>query len=176
VSALPGVKAPRFDIGVRVWPHCEVFAILKPYQTRNADRAYGLDVVVPTARHGRLREGDGVQVEVIAPRHDSFLWVDYYTADGSVMHLNAGQVPTKLHGGERLELGRDIPSSWLVSPPFGSVLVTAISSPLPFHETADRPPFELASAYLLQLREALAANQGGDRLIANFAFLETEAR
>ncbi|WP_395349057.1 hypothetical protein [Variovorax sp. UC122_21] len=63
-----------------------------------------------------------------------------------------------------------------MSPPFGSVLVTVISSPMPFHETADRPPFELASAYLLQLREALAANKGGDRLVADFVFLETEAR
>jgi type IV/VI secretion system ImpK/VasF family protein len=176
VGRLPGVKAPRFELGVRVWPHCEVFAILKPYQARNADKAYGLGLALPSARQGRLREGDAVRVEVTAPRHDSVLWVDYYTADGSVMHLNAGQAPTRLRAGEKLELGRDIPSSWLVSPPFGSVLVTVISSPMPFHETADRPPFELASAYLLQLREALAANKGGERLIADFVFLETQAR
>ena len=172
----PGSDGGAPSLGVRVWPHCEVFAILKPYQARNADKAYGLGLALPSARQGRLREGDAVRVEVTAPRHDSVLWVDYYTADGSVMHLNAGQAPTRLRAGEKLELGRDIPSSWLVSPPFGSVLVTVISSPMPFHETADRPPFELASAYLLQLREALAANKGGERLIADFVFLETEAR
>jgi type IV/VI secretion system ImpK/VasF family protein len=176
VSALPGVKAPRFDIGLRVWPHCEVFAILKPYQMRNNEKVYGLDVTAPSAREGQLREGDNVRVQVVAPRHDSYIWVDYYTVDGSVMHLNAGQVPTRLRAGETLELGHDIPSSWLVSPPFGSVLVTVLSSPIPFAETSDRPPFELASAYLLRLREALVAGKSSERLIADFVFLETVSR
>ncbi|MDN6887602.1 DotU family type IV/VI secretion system protein [Variovorax sp. CAN2819] len=176
VSALPGVKAPSFDIGLRIWPHCEVFAILKPYQMRNAEKTYGLAVSAPTAHDGRLREGDNVRVQVTAPRHDSYIWVDYYTADGSVMHLNAGQAPTRLRAGEALEMGRDIPSSWLVSPPFGSVLITVLSSPTQLTETADRPPFELASAYLLRLRESLAASKNGDRLIADFVFLETVSR
>ena len=176
VAAMPGVGSPAFDIDLRLWPHCEVFAILKPYQLRNRDKAYGLDVEAPTARNGQLREGDSVRMLVAAPNHDSYLWVDYYTADGAVMHLNTGQVATRLRAGEKLELGREIPSSWLVGPPFGSVLVTVLSSPMPFNETADRPPFELASAYLLRLREALAANKGGDRLIADFVSLETAAR
>jgi len=176
VSAMPGVKSPRFDVGLRVWPHCEVFAILKPYQARNRERAYGLDIDSPSALEGKLREGDPVRVQVVAPRHDSYIWVDYYTADGSVMHLNAGQAPTKLHAGETLTLGREIPSSWLVSPPFGSVLITVLSAPTPFTETADRPPFELASDYLLRLRETVAASKNSDRLIADFVFLETVPR
>lgn len=176
MSALPGVKAPRFDIGLRVWPHCEVFAILKPYQMRNTEKAYGLDIDAPSAREGRLREGDNVRVQVVAPRHDSYIWVDYYTVDGSVMHLNAGQVPTRLQAGETLQIGRDIPSSWLVSPPFGSVLITVLSSPTPLTETSDRPPFELASTYLLRLRESLAASKNSERLIADFVFLETVPR
>jgi hypothetical protein len=75
-----------------------------------------------------------------------------------------------------MELGRDIPSSWLVSPPFGSVLVTVLSAPMPFAETSDRPPFELASAYLLRVREALAASKNSERLIADFVFLQTVPR
>jgi type IV/VI secretion system ImpK/VasF family protein len=176
VSAMPGVQAPRFDIGLRVWPHCEVFAILKPYQARNIEKAYGLDVDAPSAVDGKLREGDTVRVQVVAPRHDSYIWVDYYTVDGSVMHLNPGHAPLQLRAGQTLELGRDIPSSWLVSPPFGSVLVTVLSAPMPFTETSDRPPFELASAYLLRLREALAASKNSERLIADFVFLETVPR
>lgn len=176
VRAMPGVKAPRFDVGLRVWPHCEVFSILKPYQARNHEKAYGLDVSAPSARDGKLREGDNVRVQIVAPRHDSYIWVDYYTADGSVMHLNTGQAPTQLRAGQTLELGRDIPSSWLVSPPFGNVLITVLSAPMPFSETSDRPPYELASDYLLRLREVLAASKNGDRLIADFVFLETVAR
>ncbi|MDT4888993.1 hypothetical protein FQZ97_1256330 [compost metagenome] len=91
------------------------------------------------------------------------------------MHLNTGQ-PMRLRAGEKLELGRDIPASWLVAPPFGTVLVTVLSSPTPFGGAADRPPYELASAYLLRLREALAANKGNERLLADFEFIETTAR
>jgi hypothetical protein len=60
-----------------------------------------------------------------------------------------------------------------VSPPFGSVLITVLSAPMPFTETSDRPPFELASAYLLRVREALAASKNSERLIADFVFLQT---
>jgi hypothetical protein len=153
-----------------------VFSILKPYQARNIEKAYGLDVDAPSAHDGTLREGDNVRVQVVAPRHDSYIWVDYYTVDGSVMHLNAGQAPVLLHNGQTMEVGRDIPSSWLVSPPFGSVLVTVLSAPTPFAETSDRPPFELASAYLLRVREALAASKNSERLIADFVFLQTVPR
>lgn len=78
--------------------------------------------------------------------------------------------------GREVQFGKDIPASWLVSPPFGTVLMTALSSPAPFAEIANRPPYELASAYLMRLRDALATNKGGERLIAQFRFLETSER
>ncbi|QOF79160.1 DotU family type IV/VI secretion system protein [Variovorax sp. 38R] len=176
VAAIPGVRAPHFNIGLRVWPHCEVFAILKPSQARNRQKKHGLSVSAPSAIDGRLREGDAVRVQVVAPHHESYIWVDYFTADGSVMHLNTGPAPTRLRAGESLELGRDIPSSWLVSPPFGNVMITVLSAPMPFSETSNRPPYEMASAYLLRLREALAASKNSERLIADLISLETVAR
>ncbi|WP_341888883.1 DotU family type IV/VI secretion system protein [Variovorax sp. YR752] len=177
VAAIPGVRAPHFNIGLRVWPHCEVFAILKPSQARNREKKHGLSVTAPSAdSDGRLREGDAVRVQVVAPHHESYIWVDYFTADGSVMHLNTGPAPTRLRAGESLELGRDIPSSWLVSPPFGNVMITVLSAPMPFSETSNRPPYEMASAYLLRLREALAASKNSERLIADLISLETVAR
>ena len=176
ISALPGVKSTDVDLALRVWPHCEVVAMLKPYQARNRAKHFGLGLQVKGVRDGRLREGDLVVVQVTQPGFDGHLWVDYYTADGSVLHFNAGRNPRRLAAGERIELGRDIPSSWLVSPPFGTVLVTALASPVPFSDNVDRPPFELASDYLLRLRESLATNKEPDRLVAEFAFLQTAGR
>ncbi|VTU31880.1 type IV/VI secretion system protein, DotU family [Variovorax sp. SRS16] len=175
VGAMSGGRTAVFDLRLRIWPYCEVAAILKPYQARNRGSQYGLHVGTATARDGRLREGDTVLLQVTSPSYDAYLWVDYYTADGAVMHLSTHR-PQRLAAGATIELGRDIPSSWLVSPPFGTVMVSALASPAPFDETADRPPFELASAFLLRLREALAANKGGDRLIADFVFFETVER
>lgn len=176
VRATSGVSAASFQLQLRVWPHCEVVAILKPYQARNRDKRHGLKVAAASAQNGRLREGDLVLVQATNADYEGYLWVDYFTADGAVMHLNASRAQARLRAGESIELGRDIPSSWLVSPPFGAVLVTALSSPTPFNETADRPPFELASAYLQRLRESLAANEAGGRPIADFVFLETVSR
>jgi hypothetical protein len=170
------VRAPQFELGLRIWPHCEVYAILKPYQARNRDKGYGLRVRAPSAVEGRLREGDTVVFRLTQASFEGSVWVDYYTADGSVLHFQAGRGRQRLPADAQIELGRDMPASWLVSPPFGTVLVTAIASPAPFSETADRPPFELASAYLLRLREMLAANRGGDRLVADLLFLETAER
>ena len=176
IAALPGVKSANVALALRVWPHCEVVAMLKPYQARNRDKQRGLAIQVKSARDGRLREGDLVVFQVTQPNFDGHLWVDYYTADGSVLHFNAGRSSRRLAAGEPVELGQEIPSSWLVSPPFGTVLVTALASPSAFSENADRPPYELASDYLLRLRGSLTANKDPERLVAEFLFLETVGR
>jgi type IV/VI secretion system ImpK/VasF family protein len=176
VAALPDVKSTNASLALRAWPYCEVVAMLKPYQARNRDKQSGLTLGIQGAREGRLREGDPVLVQVTQANFDGYLWVDYYTADGSVLHFNAGRNARRLSAGERVELGQDIPSSWLVSPPFGTVLVAALASSAAFHENADRPPYELASDYLLRLRESLAANKDPERLVAEFAFLQTVER
>lgn len=176
VTALPQAKAPDFDLHIRAWPYCEVAAILKPYQQRNQDAKAGLRVEAPSARDGRLREGDAVRLQVTGPAQASHVRVDYYTADGAVLHLGAASARARLAARQRLTLGDDMPTSWLVSPPFGTVLVTVVASPAAFEGLADRPPFELAPAYLAALRESIAANPGSQRLVADFLFLETAAR
>jgi hypothetical protein len=56
------------------------------------------------------------------------------------------------------------------------VLDTVLTAPAAFRDPPDRPPFELASDYLLRLRQVLAANKGGDGLVADYVFLYTVAR
>ncbi|HEY2256583.1 MAG TPA: DUF4384 domain-containing protein, partial [Variovorax sp.] len=176
VRALPGVTASSFALHLRPWPLCEVAALLKPYQARNRDKQMGLAITTQTAREGRLREGDPVTFQVTNANREGFLWVDYYTADGGVVHLNAGPAQPLLRAGATIELGRDTPSSWLTAPPFGAVLVTALSSPTPFLEAAERPPFELASSYLQRLRTLLGEDAFSAQAIAEMAFLETVSR
>ncbi|MDM0044980.1 DotU family type IV/VI secretion system protein [Variovorax dokdonensis] len=176
VLAVPGVGEPKFDLGLRIWPHCEVITVLKPYRARNRSKDLGLQLSAPSARDGWLREGDAVRLQLHQANFKGNVWVDYYTADGSVFHLLSDGSPQLLTPGQEIEMGRDIPASWLVSPPFGAVLVTALASPAPFAGTAERPPFELASDYLLRLREMLAANRGGDLLVADILELRTRER
>ena len=176
VRAMPGMATASFALGLRIWPHCEVVAILKPYQARNREGRHPVRLAAPSAHEGRLREGETVAVRVINADPEGYLRVDYYTTNGSVMHLHADRAPQPSHPEEALDLGRDIPSGWLVSPPFGSVLITALSSTAPLADAGDTQPFELASAYLQRLRQSLASGEAAGRPIADFLFLETIPR
>ena len=119
-----------------------------------------------------------MRVAVKAPAHDAQLWVDYYTADGAVLHFRSeGAQMVDTAPGQTLSFGTDVPASWLVSPPFGTVLVTAVAIPRgQLGAEPGPPPFELASAYLLRLRERLGADRSGEKTVADYVFLETVER
>ncbi|HZF84348.1 MAG TPA: DotU family type IV/VI secretion system protein [Burkholderiaceae bacterium] len=178
VGRMPGVTTADVDLQLRPWPYCEVVTMLKPYLARNRQGRAGLQVDTPTARDGQLREGDPVRVLVRTPAHDAQLWVDYYTADGAVLHFRSDGAQTVATApGQTLTFGTDVPSSWLVSPPFGTVLVTAVAVPQgQLAAESGPPPFELASAYLLRLRERLGADRSGEKTVADYVFLETVER
>ena len=178
VTALAGGTPTEVRLQWRPWPYCEVVDILQAHQLRNAQARQPLALSAPAAREGVLREGDSVHLQVRAPAHEGELWVDYYTADGAVMHLRArGQRRVPFGPGQQFVFGEDLPSSWLVSPPFGTVLVTAVALPASARPApADEPPpYELASAYLLRLRETLAA-AGAGAPVAELLFLQTRER
>lgn len=177
ITAIRGVKAPAFDIGVRIWPHCEVVAILKPYRERNQERRQGLEVTPTTGHSDRFIEDERVKVQLKQANFDGYLYVDYYTVDGSVLHLypnkrepDSGRV---IVSGEQFVVGEKAP--WQIGPPFGQELITVISSPVPLY-TTERPEIEQASVYVPRLRELLEANPGAERLASNFLFMQTEPK
>lgn len=178
VAALAGSTPTQVRLQWRPWPYCEVVDILQPHQLRNEQLRRGLALSAPSAHQGLLREGEGVSLQVLAPSHEGIMWVDYYTADGAVLHLRAqGQRRVPFSPGQRLVFGEDLPSSWLVSPPFGPVLVTVIAVPSLPHPAATEPvPYELASAYLLRLRATLAAASATAPPVADTLFLQTRER
>jgi len=179
VAAIKGVKTPSFDVQVRIWPHCEVAALLKPYRARNLDRRHGLQVTPTTGHSDRFTEGERVTVKLVQADYDGYLYVDYYTVDGSVIHLYPNKREPEngrlIRANEQFNVGEKIPEGWIVGPPFGQELITVVSSPSPLY-TAERPEYEPASAYLPRLREFLDAHRGNERVAANFLFLQTEPK
>lgn len=181
VASLAGDTPVDVQLEVRPWPYCEVLGILKPYQLRNRQLRQGLMLSVPSAHDGVLREGDSVSLQVRTPPYEGVLWVDYYTADGSVLHMREGQQRLVHYDpGEWRTLGKELPASWLVSPPFGTVLVTVVAMPSAPGQPPvidEAAPYELASAYLLRLRETLAnAAAGSTPPVAELLFLRTQER
>jgi len=179
IAAIKGVRAPTFDVKVRIWPHCEVVEVLKPYHARNVERRHGLQVTPTTGHSDRFMEGERVTVKLAQADYDGYLYVDYYTVDGSVIHLYPNKREPEsgrlIRSGEQFNVGEKIPEGWIVGPPFGQELITVVSSPTPLY-ASERPEYEPASTYLPKLREFLEAQRGNDRVAANFLFLQTEPK
>ncbi|MGO4779713.1 hypothetical protein AB4084_29990, partial [Lysobacter sp. 2RAB21] len=79
VSKVEGVSAPQFKVQLRIWPHCEVVRMLKPFRERNQDLRYGLAVTPTTGHSDRFIEGEQVTVKLLQANYDGYLYVDYYT-------------------------------------------------------------------------------------------------
>src|SRR3546814_20640353 len=54
VAAIDGVESGQYDLKVRIWPHCEVIALLNPYRARNLNQNMGLKINPTTRPSDRL--------------------------------------------------------------------------------------------------------------------------
>ncbi|AKC85910.1 DotU family type IV/VI secretion system protein [Pseudoxanthomonas suwonensis] len=174
IQAVPGVKSAEFDLAVRIWPHCEAIALLKPYHERNLHQRMGLEIT-PTAGHSdRFVEGERIIVKLVNADYDGYLYVDYWSVEGGVLHLfpNPGEPDSGrlLGAGEQFNVGA-AQAIWEVGPPFGQELITVVSSPVPLYP-GQRDQYEEARDYLPALRAML---EGGDeRIGAGFMIMQTE--
>lgn|GEM_PF-2396968 len=112
----------------------------------------------PTRPDDRLTAGEPLVLKVLTPPAPRHLAVDYFTADGMVVHLATPQPEAAaLPPAEEVWIGDPADGERLtISAPFGPELVLVIASEAPVFSTA-RPMIEPAPAYLDALEAALAA-------------------
>jgi hypothetical protein len=104
----------------------------------------------------RLSDGDPLVIDVVA-NVSGFLYIDYFSVDGTVVHLlprpNAGE--NRIERGATLTLGRGGGTgTWPVGPPFATEMITAIVVPEPLFGTG-RVELETAFSYREDLKRAL---------------------
>ena len=135
------------DLHVVGEPYCRVLAFLeRPELSRSDDQVHDAATIGKSAQAGvlRLTEGMALQLRLRSPNFSSFLYVDYFTADGKVFHLfperqqpEASFTPDEaiLIGGPG---GRGLKAT--IGPPFGLDMVVALASekPLSPRGAADR--------------------------------------
>ncbi|MCD9029083.1 DotU family type IV/VI secretion system protein [Luteimonas sp. BDR2-5] len=176
IAATAGVKSAAFDVRVRIWPHCEVIALLKPYRERNLAQRMGLEVTPTTGHSDRFVENERVIVNLTNANQSGYLYVDYYTVEGQVAHLfPADGEPDStrlLQPGERFDVGA-AQQTWTIGPPFGQELITVIASPVPLFDQPRPLVEDDAREYLARLRGALAAGDDAGQA-ANFLIMQTE--
>jgi hypothetical protein len=163
ISGVAGVR--RVDAGdLRVLgdPYCRILGFLaRPGLTRSSDQHDDLAAIGDPAEAGvkRFKGGMPLALGFSAPEYDSFVYVDYFSADGSVAHLLPAGAPGDNHLAPNQKLligqgGRGLQA--VIGPPYGLDVVVALASsaPLPF---GSRPVSEDGAAYLAALETATAS-------------------
>lgn len=119
------------------------------------------------ARTYTYADGDRLELDLQAPDYPSFIYVDYFTADGMVLHLQPNQIVGLQFVAPKVALSvgrkvRDEPFLDLtIGPPFGQEIAVAFASSVPLYDRL-RPLQEPASPYLDYLQERVAAKRAED--------------
>lgn len=113
------------------------------------------------AQNYTYSEGQRLELELVAPDYPSVVYVDYFTADGMVLHLQPNEiVPLEAYPAEAgFSVGKeraDGPALDItIGPPFGQEIAVAFATSVPVYEGL-RPLSEPAEPYLAFLRAQVA--------------------
>lgn len=119
------------------------------------------------ARNYQYSEGQRLELELSAPDYDAVIYVDYFTADGTVLHLQPNNiVPLQTYKAKSaFSVGKELtdgPSLNLtITPPFGQEIAVAFASSVPLFAEL-RPISEPAEPYLKALKERVAVARKND--------------
>ena len=149
----------RLEVDLAPSALCEPLAMLAGERAANLRRPVPLAIHLPSGQAG-FKGGQHLLFDVAAPDFPAHLQVDYYTMDGTVIHLLPNPLETSSQVeahvlrrlGDRVAGGR----YWSIGPPFGHELIVVIASSSPLF-TAPRPEAEPATNYLPDLQRALEA-------------------
>ena len=174
IAAIPGSNRITSKVETLIWPYCEVMEILAPFEldARNQALDFG-----PKQHTTRYIQGDNLVLGLTAPSYDAYLYVDYYQADGGVVHM----LPITPAQHKRYAAGQSFTigepqkggKQWQVQPPFGTELIVILASRDPLFQTP-RPETESAQGYLAALRETIA-RFNKDGLAADHFYITTAA-
>ncbi|KJK20582.1 protein kinase [Burkholderiaceae bacterium 16] len=177
LEAVPGVQTLNLDVQPLGDDKCDVIKLIGPYWSgRRAGDA--LTTIRTRASGAQLTEGTPLIVDITTPSYDTYVYVDYYMADGKVVHMvpsqraKANQAPAGYHATIG-SLG-----DWMIAKPFGTELIVLLTTPAPLFD-ALRPEVESRQDYLRALERQLgpmAAKHGDDHIGADAVQISTKAR
>lgn len=158
MDTMPEATNVIYEVDTLVWPFCEVASILSAHNQKQPLNDNGLQI--DTQSHStQLYDGNNLVLELSAPGFASYLYVDYYRSDGTVVHLlpESDKDAKKYPPSTRITLG-DIASSWVVKKPYGNNQIVLMATNKPLIDK-HRPLQEPAQNYLSYLHEKIVVNQ-----------------
>lgn len=181
LTALPGVDAVTLGVEPLADDKCDTVKALAPYWVRNwqAGRVAELHVRPPGGQsNGQLSDGDPLVVDVSTPGYDSYVNLDYYQLDGSVVHMVPSPRAKDNQAPPHYSATIGSAGDWIISKPFGSEMVVLLITPVPLFDKP-RAESESRADYLRALNTRLAqigGKYGQDHLVADFAPITTKPR
>jgi serine/threonine-protein kinase len=160
-------------------PYCDVLNTIRPYHNIFPTPDTTISLALANGKT-TLHDGDLITVKQTMPNFGGYLQTDYFSSDGSILHLyptsadpkkfippsNSKTLGDPTHGG----------AAWQVSAPYGTDLIITIASTTPLF-TTPRPADENASDYLPDLRAALQnAVSAGATVAVNAIPVITQAK
>lgn len=177
LAVIPGVTSLSTDVLQVADDKCSVIDAFAPYWIHNRETGRPSSIR-PRAANADFAEGDSLILDVTTPAYETYVNVDYYVLDGSVVHLlpspraKANQAPPNY----KATLGTL--AGWTVSKPFGTEFVVMLTTPVPLFD-ALRPESESRADYLRAVEQRLrqiTAKHGADKIAADFIQITTHAR
>ena len=154
IDGIDGIAKVAFEVGVRVWPYCEVVAVLERLVKHTPKIAASL-ALLPAI--GEAHIGEPLTVDIRGPSFDGYIYVDYFDVEGEVLHLFPNDQdkinfkPARAH----IILGRSpFARCWILGGSTGEQLVTLVAATEPLF-LDQRAEVENARVYLPTLAQAV---------------------
>ena len=180
VEGVKGVTQVKEKFEIIPRPFCSVLEILEPIKKQAEDR--GIDLVASLNKAGNIPDYYDKESLVITgktpTKFGSYVYVDYYGADGNVGHLfpNPAETTNRLESNRWLAVGQpNGPRPFFINAdPPGLELITVIASKTQLFSGLRND--EPAEAYLNELRQALSKESVKPDVTATFHFIRTNRK
>jgi serine/threonine protein kinase len=173
LSEIPGVTNPNMQVQEVDDDKCDVLKLITPYLGTNRPAS------IYTRNHNtQLTEGQPLVVQITTPPYDSWVNIDYYQLDGSVVHMlpNARSKDNQAPPNYAATIGSA--GDWIVSKPFGSEMIVLLVTPAALFDKL-RPDSEPRADYLRAVEKRLgelADKFGRDKIAVDLVQIDTHGR
>ncbi|MDR6499809.1 hypothetical protein J2785_002965 [Burkholderia ambifaria] len=176
LSGMAGGQTANLDVRPVDAHNCEIVSALAPYwrSNRAASHAASIRTRAPDAH---LAEGNPLVIDITTPGYDSYVNVDYYVLNGSVVHLVPSNRERDNQAPPNYAATIGSMGEWVIGKPFGTEMIVLLVTPAPLFDGM-RPPSEPRSAYLAAIERQLKlfeAKYGEGRIAADFVQITTHA-
>lgn len=177
LAAVAGVKSVAAEVDTVGDDKCGVVEMLAPYWSRNRQAAAAASIGIRGGRT-QLSEGEYLVVDIRTPGFDSYVNVDYYVHDGSVVHLVPSPRAREDQAPPNYAATIGSLGNWVISKPFGTELIVLVVTPERLFSGLRRES-ESQRDYLRAMETRLAQvaeKYGAERVAVDFVQITTGAR